>query len=308
MKIALTGGSGFIGRYMIRGLAAAGHELRVLSRPTSTNTVEIPPGAKVELHRGDLTDKASLAGFLKGIDLLIHIASAHDHLGEPEMRAVNIGGTEALLDEAKANAPSGFQIWVLSSAVIGAPVYSYYRDSKRVQEKLIRGSGIPWASFRPTLVYGVGDYRHTAPLLRRCAQRSGSLWIPHDGLSKINPVHVEDVVDAVLRFFHFDRAVDCVYELAGPSGIAYNEFIDLTIAATGGGVRRRNISKKWADRFIFVKGLFTDVTEDRRASAYFNLHHEHDITNATYELGWKPRTYADGIREVAAGDWWKKEG
>ena len=308
MKIALTGGSGFIGRYMIRGPAAAGHELRVLSRPTSTNTVEIPPGAKVELHRGDLTDKASLAGFLKGIDLLIHIASAHDHLGEPEMRAVNIGGTEALLDEAKANAPSGFQIWVLSSAVIGAPVYSYYRDSKRVQEKLIRGSGIPWASFRPTLVYGVGDYRHTAPLLRRCAQRSGSLWIPHDGLSKINPVHVEDVVDAVLRFFHFDRAVDCVYELAGPSGIAYNEFIDLTIAATGGGVRRRNISKKWADRFIFVKGLFTDVTEDRRASAYFNLHHEHDITNATYELGWKPRTYADGIREVAAGDWWKKEG
>lgn len=308
MKIALTGGSGFIGRYMIRGLAAAGHELRVLSRPTSTNTVEIPPGAKVELHRGDLTDKASLAGFLRGIDLLIHIASAHDHLGEPEMRAVNIGGTEALLDEAKANAPSGFQIWVLSSAVIGAPVYSYYRDSKRVQEKLIRGSGIPWASFRPTLVYGVGDYRHTAPLLRRCAQRSGSLWIPHDGLSKINPVHVEDVVDAVLRFFHFDRAVDCVYELAGPSGIAYNEFIDLTIAATGGGVRRRNISKKWADRFIFVKGLFTDVTEDRRASAYFNLHHEHDITNATYELGWKPRTYADGIREVAAGDWWKKEG
>lgn len=308
MKIALTGGSGFIGRYMIRGLAAAGHELRVLSRPTSTNTVEIPPGAKVELHRGDLTDKASLAGFLKGIDLLIHIASAHDHLGEPEMRAVNIGGTEALLDEAKANAPSGFQIWVLSSAVIGAPVYSYYRDSKRVQEKLIRGSGLPWASFRPTLVYGVGDYRHTAPLLRRCAQRSGSLWIPHDGLSKINPVHVEDVVDAVLRFFHFDRAVDCVYELAGPSGIAYNEFIDLTIAATGGGVRRRNISKKWADRFIFVKGLFTDVTEDRRASAYFNLHHEHDITNATYELGWKPRTYADGIREVAAGDWWKKEG
>lgn len=305
MKIALTGGTGFIGRYMIRGLSAAGHDLRVLVRPESAARLEHPSGKPLEVHHGNLVQPASLAGFLKGCDLLLHVASAHDHLPEEEMRAVNITATETLLAEARKDAASGFQIWVISSAVIGAPVYSYYRDSKRVQEKLIRGSGIPWASFRPTLVYGVGDHRHTAPLLRKCARKSGTMWIPHDGQSKINPVHVEDVVDAVLRFFHFDRAVDCVYELAGPAGIPYNEFIDLTIAATNGGVRRRNIAKKWADRFIFVKGLFTDVTEDRRASAYFNLHHEHDITNATYELGWKPRTYAEGIRAVAAGNWWK---
>jgi nucleoside-diphosphate-sugar epimerase len=191
--------------------------------------------------------------------------------------------------------------------VIGAPVYSYYRDTKRIQEKLVRGSGIEWASFRPTLVYGVGDYRHTAPLLRRCAAKSGSMWIPHSGKSKINPVHVEDVVDAVLRFFDFQRGVDCCYELAGPEGIPYNEFIDLTIAATGGGVRRRNIPKKWADTLIFLKGLVSDNTRERRASAYFTLHHQHDITNATFELGWKPRTYAEGIRSVAQGDWWKRE-
>lgn len=305
MKIAVTGGTGFIGKYVIRGLVGAGHEIRALVRPESEKRLEVPSGARVEVHRGNLGEPTTLSGFLADVDLLVHVASAHDHLGEEEMRRVNIQGTEALLAEAKASARRGFQIWIVSSAVIGAPVYSYYRDSKRVQEKLIRGSGIAWASFRPTLVYGVGDQRHTAPLLRRCARKHGTIWIPHDGLSKINPVHVEDVVDALLRYFHFDRAVDCVYELAGPSGIAYNEFIDLTIAATGGGVKRRNISKKWADRFIFLKGLFTDVTEDRRASAYFNLHHEHDITNATYELGWKPRSYAEGIRQVAQGDWWR---
>lgn len=306
MKIAITGGTGFIGRYMIRGLAGAGHELRALVRPGSEARLERPAGTRIETHAGDLGDRASLAGFLRGIELLVHVASAHDHLGEEEMRRVNIQGTEALLEEARSSASSGFQIWVVSSAVIGAPVYSYYRDSKRVQEKLIRGSGIPWASFRPTLVYGVGDERHTAPLLRRCAAQKGTIWVPHDGLSKINPVHVEDVVDAVLRYFHFDRGVDCVYELAGPAGIPYNEFVDLSIAAARGRVKRRNIPKKWADRFIFVKGLFTDVTEDRRASAYFNLHHEHDITNATYELGWKPRPYAQGIVQVAAGDWWRE--
>jgi hypothetical protein len=64
---------------------------------------------------------------------------------------VNIGGTEALIGEARRGANEGFQIWVLSSAVIGAPVYSYYRDSKRVQEKLIRGSrGSPRSAPRAT--------------------------------------------------------------------------------------------------------------------------------------------------------------
>ncbi len=307
MRIAITGATGFIGGYMVRGMAAAGHQVRVLVRPGRESAVVHPPGTKCEIHVGDLTDAKSLEHFLEGVDLLLHIASAHDHFTESEMRAVNIGGTEALLAEAKRAANPGFRLWVISSAVIGAPVYSYYRDSKRVQEKLIRGSGLAWASFRPTLVYGIGDYRLTAPFLRNCARKSGSIWVPHDGLSKINPVHVEDVVDAVLRFFHFDRAVDCVYELAGPAGIPYNEFLDLTIRAAHGGVKRRNIPKKWADRFIFVKGLFTDVTEDRRASAYFNLHHEHDISNAVFELGWSPRSYKEGIAQVAAGDWWKSE-
>jgi len=307
MKIAITGATGFIGGYMVRGLAAAGHELRLLARPGREDALPRPEGAPVEVFTGDLVEEGSMEGFLEGSELLLHLASAHDHFTEDQMRAVNIRGTEHLLAEAEKNAASNFQIWIVSSAVIGAPVYSYYRDSKRVQEKIIRGSGIPWASFRPTLVYGIGDDRHTGPLLRRCAAPKGTFWVPHDGLSRINPVHVDDVVDAILRFFDFDRGVDCIYELAGPEGIPYNDFVDTTIAAAGGGLRRRNIAKKWADRMIFVKGFFTDTTKDRRASAYFNLHHEHDITNAIEELGWRPRTYAEGIRQVAESDWWRSE-
>jgi nucleoside-diphosphate-sugar epimerase len=120
-------------------------------------------------------------------------------------------------------------------------------------------------------------------------------------------VHVEDVVTAVIKYFDFTRGVECVYELAGPEGIPYNQFIDLTIQATGGGVKRRNIDKKWVDAGMFVLGIFKDTTEYRRASAYFNLHHEHDISNAVYELGWKPRSYAEGVVEVAQGDWWRAE-
>jgi NADH dehydrogenase len=304
MRIAITGATGFIGRYMVRGLAAAGHDVRALCRPGREEAVPHPPHKPCEVHVGDLTDAGSLAGFLSGCDLLLHLASAHDHVDDAAMRALNVGGTEALIAEAKRSAPE-LHFWVVSSAVIGAPVYSYYRDTKRIQEKIVKGSGIEWASFRPTLVYGVGDWRHTAPLLRQCARRSGTLWVPHRGRSRINPVHVEDVVDAVVKFFDFDRGVDCMYELAGPAGMTYNDFIDRTIAAAGGGVRRRNVAKGLVDKLILVKGLFTDVTKERRASAYFTLHHEHDISNAVNELDWHPRAYAEGIRAVAEGDWWR---
>ena len=310
MKIAITGATGFIGKYMLQGLAAHGHSVRALARPGREDAIEVPEGLELEVFTADLKEPESLRGFLEGTEMILHFASAHDHFTEDEMRAINIGGTEVLVEEAKkANAQlpgQEFQFWIISSAVIGAPVYSYYRDSKRVQEKIVRGSGLEWVSFRPTLVYGVGDMRHTAPLLRRCAAKSGTYWVPHDGKSQINPVHVEDVVEAIIRYFDFDRGVDCCYELAGPSGIAFNDFVDLTITAAGGGIKRRNIPKKWADRFILLKGLFTDVTEERRASAYFNLHHQHDITNAVDELGWQPRTYAEGLQQVAAGDWWRE--
>ncbi len=309
MKTAITGATGFIGTYMVRGLAAAGHELRALARPGREAAVERPPGASVEVFTGDLTDPASLEGFLEGCDYLIHLASAHDHFTDEQMQIVNVKGTETLIEDARQHARPDFQFIVVSSAVIGMPVYSYYRDSKRVQEKIIRGSGLKWASFRPTLVYGVGDYRHTAPLLQRCGAQKGSYWIPHEGISKLNPVHVEDVVDAVLLFFDYDRAkeVDCIYEIAGPEGIPFNEFIDLTIAATGGKVKRRNVKRKWVERLIFLKGLFSDVTKERRGAGYFSLHHEHDIRAAQVELGWKPRKYSEGVLDVVRGDWWREE-
>ena len=308
MRIAVTGATGFIGNYLIQALTEKGHDLRLLIREGRENAVPECKGGKLEFHVGDLTKPETIEGFLKDQERLIHLAAAHDHVEDELMRNITVGGTEALLADATRqghNKDESFEIWIVSSAVIGAPVYSYYRDTKRIQEKLIRGSGINWTSFRPTLVYGIGDMRHTAPLLRKCSAQDGKFVIPHDGKSRISPVHVDDVVDAIMRYFDYEIGIDCCYELAGPEGMSYNAFIDDTIAAAGGKLIRKNVSKKWADRAIFLKGLFTDVTADRRASAYFTLDHEHDITNAVDELGWAPRPYAEGIREVAQGDWWK---
>ena len=309
MNIAITGATGFIGQALVQRALADGHTCRVLCRPGREAALPVPtdtPGLQV--HIGDLTDAESLEGFLEDIHYLVHLASAHDHFEESHMQAVNVQGTENLVADARRNGREDLMFVVVSSAVIGVPVYSYYRDSKRVQEKIVRGSGIKWASFRPTLVYGRGDHRHTAPLLRKCSEQKGTYWVYHEGLSKINPVHIDDVVDAIVRIFDYQKAHEDfrVFEIAGPEGIPFNDFVDLTIQATGGKIKRRNIPRRWVQRALFLKGLFKDVTKERRGAGYFSLHHDHDITPAREELGWEPRPFSEGIREVAEGDWWKQ--
>ncbi|MEM6569323.1 MAG: NAD-dependent epimerase/dehydratase family protein [Planctomycetota bacterium] len=312
MLIAVTGSTGFIGQYVVRRLLADGHRVRAFVREGRGEVLtsqDLQNPENLELHVGDLVDVASVDGFLKDADYLVHLASAHDHLGDDVLQAVNVSGTENLVAEAERNAPEHFQFVNVASAVIGVPVYSYYRDSKRVQEKIVRGSSLRWASFRPTLVYGRGDYRHTAPLLRKCGAEKGTYWVYHEGLSMLNPVHVEDLVDAIVRVFTYERGREDfrVFEIAGPAGVAFNDFVDMTIEATGGKVKRRNIPRRWVERAILVKGLFRDVTKERRGAGYFSLHHDHDITAAREELGWEPRPYSEGVLDVARGDWWKAD-
>ena len=190
MNIAITGATGFIGRYTALALAREGHSIRALARPGREDAVPHPKDhggtGEFDVFTGDL-----------------------DHLPDVEMREVTVAGTESLVEEAiRANPKRDrIQMWIMSSAVIGAPVYSYYRDTKRIQEKIFKGSGFEWTSFRPTLVYGVGDYRHTATTMRKCAAQGGKMTIPHSGRSKINPVHVDDVVDCVLRKIGYDKQV-----------------------------------------------------------------------------------------------------
>ena len=310
MLIAITGGTGFIGRYVIRRLLADGHQVRALCRPGRESALEDLSHENLQFHTGDLVDGDSLDGFLADARYLIHLASAHDHFTDEQMQLVNVKGSENLVAEARAQrTPDNFQFVVVSSAVIGVPVYSYYRDSKRVQEKIFRASQFPWVSFRPTLVYGVDDMRHTAPLLRRCAEPKGTYWIFHEGLSKINPVHVDDMVDAIVRFFDYDRGKEDyrIFEIAGPAGIPFNQFVDTVIEATGGGVKRRNIPRRWVERITTFLHIFKDMTKARRGAGYFSLHHEHNILPAQEELGWQPRPFAEGLKDITATDWWREQ-
>jgi nucleoside-diphosphate-sugar epimerase len=173
--IALTGGTGFIGRYLVRGLSQRGYRLRVLLRRPSV----LPPecaGAVV----GDLARPQNMAAALVGADAVIHSAGvAHGMSGLPEddHRALN---TEATIGLARAAQRAGVRRFVFLSSIRAQsgptaagiltedleprPTDAYGR-SKLAAERGLAELELDWVALRPVLVYGPGVKGNMARLI-----------------------------------------------------------------------------------------------------------------------------------------------
>lgn len=97
MKIAVAGGTGFIGSHSVRALCAAGHDVRLLARDPA-KAARAFPGLDVEVVRGDMTDSAAVRTALQGCDALLHAAATIG--GAAHVIAHNVTGTHNLLGTA----------------------------------------------------------------------------------------------------------------------------------------------------------------------------------------------------------------
>src|SRR5207247_4775591 len=99
MLVALTGGTGFVGRHVAAMLVARGHGVRVLARdPARARFLSDP---KVELVRGGLADSAALARLARGADALVHLVGLLVEQGSETFAAVHVAGTRAVLAAAR---------------------------------------------------------------------------------------------------------------------------------------------------------------------------------------------------------------
>ncbi len=177
MRIAITGGTGFLGRYIIRQLAGAGHRCPCWYRPTSDRSGFENFESNIEWVEGNLTDKDSIKQLVTGCDAVVHSAlyrsgssfrSPMDNL--PEFVKQNVLGTIELVEEAKRAGVKRF-IFISTCAVHerilddrkldeAHPLWptSHYGAHKAAIEKFIHsyglGEGYEICSLRPTGIYG----------------------------------------------------------------------------------------------------------------------------------------------------------
>jgi UDP-glucose 4-epimerase len=209
--IALTGATGFIGRYLVRELPRRGYRVQILLRRPG----EVPPEASSAVI-GDIAAPQNMSAALRGVDMLIHSAGlAHAMTGRPEddYRAIN---TEATVNLARAAERAKIKRFVFLSSIRAqsgptangtltedqepAPTDPYGR-SKLAAERGLSEVGLDWVALRPVLVYGPGVKGNMAALLG-LARRP--LPLPLGGLAAKRSIlaleNLAAAVDAVLRW------------------------------------------------------------------------------------------------------------
>ncbi|MFL6743549.1 MAG: NAD-dependent epimerase/dehydratase family protein, partial [Sphingomicrobium sp.] len=227
MKLAITGGTGFVGAHVIDAGLAAGHEVEALTRRDQ------PERERVTWIAGSLDDRSALKRLVEDADAIIHVAGVINAPDAAGFEQGNVGGTLAMLAAATAGGVRRF-IHV-SSLAAREPKLSLYGASKARAEELVESSGLDWAIVRPPAVYGPGD-RETLELFKMA--RRGFVLLPPGG--RVSLIHVDDLARLLVALTArgSQRRVIIEPDDGTPGGWSHKDFAK----ALGKAVGRRNVS------------------------------------------------------------------
>ena len=297
-KLAITGGTGFVGSRLIALATAAGHSVRALTRREQASREHI------EWVAGDLGDSAALARLCEGVDAVIHVAgvvNAPDRVG---FVAGNVDGTRNILAAAEGG---GVQRFVhVSSLAAREPGMSDYGWSKAEAEQLVENSLLDTIVVRPPAIYGPGDMEMLE--LFRLAKKGIALLPPGGRLSVIEVGDLGRLLLALTGGNNAGRSFDC--DDGRETGWSHKEFGLAIGSAIGKRVAAialpRPLMMAGAHLDRLVRGKGAKLTPDR--VAYF-CHADWVINPARRPPAdiWKPQveTHA-GLAATAA--WYREQG
>jgi uncharacterized protein YbjT (DUF2867 family) len=149
MRIAITGGTGFVGGHLAEALSRQGHEAVVLSRgvdkrPWAQQVLQLPGVSFFQVGTGD---EDGLAQAFQGCDAVAHCAGINREIGHQTYDAVHVQGTANVVRAAER---AGVRRIALLSFLRARPdCGSPYHESKWAAEELVRASGLEWTVLNP---------------------------------------------------------------------------------------------------------------------------------------------------------------
>lgn len=220
MRVFVTGGAGFTGERLVRRLRCDRHDVTCLVRAsTRTDAIE---HLGATLVRGDLADWKPWAGAAAEHDAIIHVASmGFGHAGAMVKGALAAGVPRVVFTSTTAL----FTNLNASSKVV-----------RRAAEDTVRQSGLEWTIIRPTMIYGSHRDRNMCRLVGMI-DRWPVIPMLGSGRSLQQPIHVDDVADALASAAGEPAAAGVAMNVSGAEPLEFRAVID-TIASLLGRTRR----------------------------------------------------------------------
>ena len=318
LRDLVTGGSGFLGSYLVEALVAQGEEVRALVRPTSK--IAHLESLGVELVYGDLNDVQSLRTATQGIERVYHCAALASDWGDWEtFHAANVTGVRNLLEAALEAGVSKF-IHVSTTDVYGHPDYPtdetapyrlrdwQYGDTKIEGERLVwtyyHQHDLPITVVRPVNIYGPRSTMFVLEIVELL--KSGSMLHIGKGRKPAGLAYVTNVVDVLLRAADSESSVGQAYNASDGSDVTWRHYVDRLAEIVGVSSPRVVIPY----RLAYLAGWTMEKTYGalriearplltRMAVELFGTHQGFSINKARRELGYEPKVgFEEGMRRV----------
>jgi nucleoside-diphosphate-sugar epimerase len=190
MRVAITGGTGFVGRHLARALVSCGHEVALIARGEDQRDAAILQLPGVRFFRSDLSDVSELARAFAACGAVAHCAGINREIGTQTYERVHVEGTRHVVEAARR---AGVAKIVLLSFLRARPnCGSGYHESKWAAEEIVRQSGLDHTILKAGVIYGLGDHMldhlshalHTFPIFATVGFEDKS----------VRPLAVEDLV------------------------------------------------------------------------------------------------------------------
>lgn len=176
MRVAITGGTGFVGRHLAKRLSPADPVL--VSRRTGT----------------DIENVDALASAFAGCDVVVHAAGINREIGDQTFQRVHVEGTRSVIEAATR---AGVKRIVMVSFLRARPdCGSGYHETKWAAEELIRQSGIEHTILKASMIYGRGD--HMVNHVSRAVETWPVFGTVGFGARTVRPIPIEDFVDVLM--------------------------------------------------------------------------------------------------------------
>jgi NADH dehydrogenase len=302
-RVFVTGGSGFVGHAVVTELLARGFHVTALANRAGLEEF----ASRITIVRGGLFDPHALDAAIERADAVIHLVGIifEKPRAGITFQRIHVDGTRAVIEAAKRAGVR--RLLHMSSLGTRAAAVGEYHRTKWAGEELVRGSGLDWTIFRPSMIHGPrGEFlRQEVAWARKRAvpylfmPYFGAGFFGTGGAGRLQPVFVDDVAWAFVDAIGKTETVGKIYPLAGPDVLAWPELHRIVAQAVVGHRRWVMPIPAWKARLLtrIVPAALLPFSRDQVIMS--QEENTADTSEFARDFGWSPRGFEETLKSYS---------